>query len=150
MKPCEVVLHQEYYNTTKFYQILMKNKKILYVTHLTNGPSIKGRWIWPKTELRTQLNPPKISNSEPIFTYWLCAVDLKKKSPIYICTYLISFSNEAIIFQKRDHCKEKLCDDIPLHKMLHKGEPKANMKIWTNQKCFYTLLLDHKWLQRSR
>ena len=36
---------------------------------------------------------------------------------------------------------KKNCDDIVpyLHKMLHKGEPKANMKIWTNQKCFYCL-----------
>ena len=35
MKLDEVVVQMEYYNITKFYQILMKNKKVLYITHLT-------------------------------------------------------------------------------------------------------------------
>ena len=43
MKMDEVVVQSEYYNITKFYQILMKNKKVLYITHLTDGPSVKGR-----------------------------------------------------------------------------------------------------------
>ena len=33
MKLGEVVVLIEYYNITKFYQILMKNKKKLYVKH---------------------------------------------------------------------------------------------------------------------
>ena len=43
MKLGEVVVHMEYYNITKFYQILMKNKNVLYITHLTDGPAVKGR-----------------------------------------------------------------------------------------------------------
>ena len=35
MKFDEVVVQSDYYNITKFYQILMKNKKVLYITHLT-------------------------------------------------------------------------------------------------------------------
>ena len=27
----------------KFYQILMKNKKVLYITHLSDGPLVKSR-----------------------------------------------------------------------------------------------------------
>ena len=42
MKFDEVVVQSDYYNITKFYQILMKNKKVLYITHLTDGPSVKG------------------------------------------------------------------------------------------------------------
>ena len=44
MKLGEVVVHMEYYNNTKFYQILMKNQNVLYITHLvTDGPAVKGR-----------------------------------------------------------------------------------------------------------
>ena len=39
LKLGEVVAH----NIIKFYQILMKNKKVLYITHLPDGLSIKGR-----------------------------------------------------------------------------------------------------------
>ena len=44
MKLGEVVVNIEYYNFTKFHYILM-NKKIivLYQTHLTDGPSVRGR-----------------------------------------------------------------------------------------------------------
>ena len=43
MKLGEVVVNMEYYNITKFYQILMKNQNVLYITHLTDGPAVKGR-----------------------------------------------------------------------------------------------------------
>ena len=44
MKLGEVVvsIHREYYNKSNFYQILMENKKVMYITHL------RGRWIGPK------------------------------------------------------------------------------------------------------
>ena len=42
MKLGEVVIHIEYYNFAKFHYILMK-KKVLYETHLTDGPSVRGR-----------------------------------------------------------------------------------------------------------
>ena len=38
MKFDEVVVQSDYYNITKFYQIVMKTKNILYTTHLTDGP----------------------------------------------------------------------------------------------------------------
>ena len=41
MKLGEVVVQMEYYNITKSYQILMKNKKVLYIKHLRDGPSVK-------------------------------------------------------------------------------------------------------------
>ena len=50
MKLGEVVVHIEYYNFTKFHYILMKKIIVLYQTHLTDGPSIRGRWIGPKYE----------------------------------------------------------------------------------------------------
>ena len=43
MKLGEVVVHMEYSNINKFYQILMKNKNVLYITHLTDGLVVKGR-----------------------------------------------------------------------------------------------------------
>ena len=43
MKLVEIVVHMKYYNITKFYQILMKNNKVIYITHSTDGPSDKGR-----------------------------------------------------------------------------------------------------------
>ena len=45
MKLGEVVVHIEYYNINKVFKILMKNKKVLYITHLSDGPSISGRGI---------------------------------------------------------------------------------------------------------
>ena len=43
MKLGEVVVWIEYFNITKFFQILMKNQKVLYLSLLKDGPSIKGR-----------------------------------------------------------------------------------------------------------
>ena len=34
------VVHIEYYSIKKFYQILMKNKKVVYRTHSTGGLSV--------------------------------------------------------------------------------------------------------------
>ena len=31
----------------KVFPKSMKNKKVLYITYLTDGPSVKRRWIWP-------------------------------------------------------------------------------------------------------
>ena len=45
MKLGEIVVHIEYYNITKFYQGQMKNKKVWYIKHLTDDPSVKGRSI---------------------------------------------------------------------------------------------------------
>ena len=43
MKLGKVVVHIEYYNFTKFHYILMKKIIVLYQTHLTDGPSVRGR-----------------------------------------------------------------------------------------------------------
>ena len=43
MKLGEVVVHIEYYNFIKFHYILMKKIIVLYQTHLTDGPSVRGR-----------------------------------------------------------------------------------------------------------
>ena len=43
MKLGEVVVHIEYYSFTKFHYILMKKIIVLYQTHLTDGPSVRGR-----------------------------------------------------------------------------------------------------------
>ena len=43
MKFGEVVVHIDYYNFTKFYYILKKKIIVLYQTHLTDGPSVRGR-----------------------------------------------------------------------------------------------------------
>ena len=43
MKLGEVVVHIKYYSFTKFHYILMKKIIILYQTHLTDGPSFRGR-----------------------------------------------------------------------------------------------------------
>ena len=43
MKLGEVVAHMMYYNIIKFYQFLMKNKKVLFTTHLMDDPSVRGR-----------------------------------------------------------------------------------------------------------
>ena len=49
MKLGEVVVHIEYYNFTKFHHILMKKIIVLYQTHLTDGPFIRGRRLgWTK------------------------------------------------------------------------------------------------------
>ena len=48
MKLGEVVVHIEYYNFTKFHYILMKKIIVFYQTHLTDGPSVRGRRIGPK------------------------------------------------------------------------------------------------------
>ena len=42
IKLCDAVVLYEYYNFSKFYQILMKNKKVIYRTLLTDGLSIIG------------------------------------------------------------------------------------------------------------
>ena len=49
MKLGEVVVHIEDYNFIEFYYILMKKIIVLYQTHITDSPSIRGRLIWPKT-----------------------------------------------------------------------------------------------------
>ena len=43
MKLGEVVAQIEYYKFTKFHYILMKKIIVLYQTHLTDGPSVRGR-----------------------------------------------------------------------------------------------------------
>ena len=43
----EVLVHIDNYNFTNFYWIQMKNKKGILMTHLTDGPSVKGKWIRP-------------------------------------------------------------------------------------------------------
>ena len=43
LKCDEVVVHMKYYNITKYYQIIIKNKKVVYITHSTDGPSVDGR-----------------------------------------------------------------------------------------------------------
>ena len=43
MKLGEVVVHIEYHNINKVFKILMKNKKVSYITHLMDGPSVRGR-----------------------------------------------------------------------------------------------------------
>ena len=45
MKFGDVVVHIEYYNFTKFHYILMKKIIVLYQTNLTDGLSVRGRWI---------------------------------------------------------------------------------------------------------
>ena len=39
-----------YYNFTKFHYILMKNIINFYWSHLTDGPSVRSRWIRPYTD----------------------------------------------------------------------------------------------------
>ena len=48
MKLREIVVHMECYNLTKFHYILMKNIIVFYRSHLTDGPSVRSRWIRPK------------------------------------------------------------------------------------------------------
>ena len=43
MKLGEVLSYIDNYNFTNFHLIQMKNKKKDLITHLTDGPSIKGR-----------------------------------------------------------------------------------------------------------
>ena len=47
MKHGEVVVHIDIdnYNFTNFYGIQKNNKKVFIMTHLIDGPFIKGRWI---------------------------------------------------------------------------------------------------------
>ena len=48
------VVHIEYYSIKKFYQILMKNKKVVYRTHSTGGLSVhRDRWIVPSSQMLT-------------------------------------------------------------------------------------------------
>ena len=47
MKLGEVVVLYVHYNFTKFHLIVMKKIIIFYQTHLTDSPSIRGRWIRP-------------------------------------------------------------------------------------------------------
>ena len=42
-----VVVHIEYLNITKFYYILKKNKKVLHITHLTDGAGEFGLTLFP-------------------------------------------------------------------------------------------------------
>ena len=44
MKLGEVVVHMgtNYYNNTKFHKNLMKDKKVPFITKLSDGPFIKG------------------------------------------------------------------------------------------------------------
>ena len=42
MKLAEVVVHMKY--CIRFYQILMKNTKVLYIKRLTDGPPVKGEF----------------------------------------------------------------------------------------------------------
>ena len=43
MKLGEAVVHIEYYNFTMLHYILVKKIIVLYQTHLTDGPSVRGR-----------------------------------------------------------------------------------------------------------
>ena len=45
MKHGEVLLHIDNYNFTNFYGIQKNEKNVLIMTHLIDGPFIKGRWI---------------------------------------------------------------------------------------------------------
>ena len=54
MKIGEVVVISVYKNFTKFHWIWMKNKKVFIMTHLMDGLSIKGRWIWPYSDLNKE------------------------------------------------------------------------------------------------
>ena len=45
MKHGEVLVHIDNYNFTNFYGIQRNNKKVFIMTHLIDGPCIKGRWI---------------------------------------------------------------------------------------------------------
>ena len=74
-----VQLHVKYYNINKFYLILMKNKKYLYITHLLDGPSIKGRWIEPKAEV----------------SEWLTSV--QKEWLVFVCLYVCKEAKHASI-----------------------------------------------------
>ena len=56
MKLGEVVVNIEYYNFTKFHYILMKKIIVFYQTHLTDGPSVRRRWIRPKCSHKWLVN----------------------------------------------------------------------------------------------
>ena len=43
MKLGEVLVHTDNYNFTNFYGIQKNNKKVFTMTHLIDGPFIKGR-----------------------------------------------------------------------------------------------------------
>ena len=53
-------------NLTKIQQNLMKNRNVLYNTrtHLTDNPSIKGRWIWSKPSLFPSKRTQKLQRAD--------------------------------------------------------------------------------------
>ena len=55
MKLAEVVVHMKY--CIRFYQILMKNTKVLYIKRLTDGPPVKGEFGL-KIKIYTKKNIP--------------------------------------------------------------------------------------------
>ena len=59
IKHSKLVAHMEYY-----YQILMKNQKVLNITHLMDDPSIENRLIWPMKLSWLTLEAKKFSNFE--------------------------------------------------------------------------------------
>ena len=53
-----VVVHIEYLNTTKFYYILKKNKKVLHITHLTDGAGEFSLTLFPCLQVFVRLWKP--------------------------------------------------------------------------------------------
>ena len=62
MKLREIVVHMECYNLTKFHYILMKNIIVFYRSHLTDGPSVRSRWIRPISKTTNKYWRPKLVN----------------------------------------------------------------------------------------
>ena len=45
----------------------MKNKKVFLIIHLMDGPSVKGRWIWPMNACPQRPQSPYISPKPKIY-----------------------------------------------------------------------------------
>ena len=60
------------YNFTNFHWIQMKNKKVFLMTHLTDGPSVKNRWIRPYIYTKSVCDTTKSLKEKPMHSVAGC------------------------------------------------------------------------------